>query len=164
MDSVIKVPTGVVVGIGKIKVFKTKEFLHSIPTLSFVVAKDDTGLYTATCIQLCLDASAADGAKSALEDLTRDCGDFLVKLFDSTPQKVDAREELIKLFSSSVADEWTHAYRKAQIMLCLKGVDVESSYEGHLTREIQRLKTELDSYRNLTPRIDIGVVDYEEVA
>lgn len=49
MAFAIRVPTGEVVGIGKLKVFATKEFPHEIPTFSFLVAKADDGRFLASC-------------------------------------------------------------------------------------------------------------------
>lgn len=52
MRKIRDIESGKVVGIGKLKIFMTEEFQHEIPTLSFVMAKDNSGHFVATCIPL----------------------------------------------------------------------------------------------------------------
>lgn len=125
MSDSIETPIGVVVGIGKLKVFTIRNFPHPLPTLSFIVAKGNDGIYTATCIQLLLDYSTASSPNEAIEGLSHDCSDFLNELFSDTSTKYDAVTQLKELFKSPVADVWTHAYREAQIQLALQDIDME---------------------------------------
>ena len=55
MNQQIKVSRGEVIGIGKIKIPKTREFNHEIPLLSFLSIKESDNSFISTCIHLRID-------------------------------------------------------------------------------------------------------------
>lgn len=159
MENCAIAPTGAVVGIGKIKIFATDGFKYIVPTLSFVVAEDN-GVYTATCIQLLLDAHAVS-AQDAVRRLVTACTDFIKTMFSDT--RCDAWEQIDELFTSDCTWTFEKPYRHAQILLARRGIDVKSSYEGFLEARIKELAQELEKYRG-RPCVEADVVAYEKVA
>lgn len=80
MKNSVSVPSGEVVGIGKIKVFFTENFPHEIPTLSFIVAKTDDGRFVASCIQLVTDGEGAS-EEEAINCMEENCRSYLDSIF-----------------------------------------------------------------------------------
>lgn len=159
MKEEIKIPTGLVVGIGKIKVFKTKQFPHNIPTLSFIVAKEGES-YTASCLHLLLDATAKN-ENDAINSLRNVCCDFLSDLFSSGIDS--AWEQLHELFTTDCVNEFWAGYRDCQLNLAEKGIDTSDSIIKSLTKRIKELKAELAQYEDSKKEIEIDVVEYDQV-
>lgn len=161
MKQVIKIPTGNVVGIGKFKVFTTQSFNYSIPTLSFIVAKEGER-YTASCLHLLLDASATNDF-DAIKNLQKACYDFLSELFKNDENT--AWEQLGELFKADCIKEFWDGYKDCQIALCKKGLDLDkTTLENNLLKRIAELEQQLEKYEKSTEKLEIDVVSYKPVA
>lgn len=164
MKENITVPTGKVVGIGKIKVFTTEDFPFVIPMLSFLVAKADDGTFTATCMQLSLDVSASDERVTA-RCLAEGCCNFLKTLFKDSKNSESAWLQLHELFKSDDVKEFKNAYADAQLNLSEKGIEIKSRYEEYLEARLQEISQELEIYKvKKSDEIKVDVVNYERVA
>lgn len=161
MKAEIKVPTGTVIGIGKIKVFATEDFEKEIPTLSFIVAENE-GRFTGTCIPLCLDCSA-DSTKEVCDKLSKLCEDFLSDLFKYNPD--NAWSQLHELFNSEASDEFRKAYYDVQLNLAEKGIPYTSGMEDYLSKRLKEAEEELAIYKQgLKQQIKADVVSFEKLA
>lgn len=164
MKENITVPTGTVVGIGKLKVFTTEEFPFVIPTLSFLVAKSGDGTFTATCMQLALDVSASD-ERIAVKFLAEGCSGFLKTLFRDSQNREAAWSQLHELFKSSDVQDFKDAYVDAQLNLSEKGVEIKSKYEEYLEARLKEISQELEMYKGKkSDEMKVDVVTYEKVA
>lgn len=170
MKTKIIIPTGEVVGIGKLKVFTTKSFKFIIPTLSFIVARDGD-CYIASCLHLLLDASAKN-INDAVDRLCKVCEDFMISIFENNES--DAWDQLHELFTSHCLTEFWDAYRDVQLNLSEKGINTDGTFINSLTskieeknKEIEKLKEELAVFNQSDDKkndpIQISVVSFQEV-
>lgn len=160
MKEQIKVPTGDVVGIGKIKVFATDNFQKEIPTLSFIVAEKD-GRFTGTCIPLCIDCSA-DTTKEVCDKLSKLCEEFLSDLFNFNSQ--NAWNQLHELFNSIASEDFRKAYYDVQLNLAEKGISYTSGMEDYLAKKLKEAQEELEMYKDgAKQQIRADVVSFERL-
>ena len=162
----ITVLAGEVIGIGKLKIFATEDFSHIIPTLSFVVAKDNKGIFTATCIQLLIDGDGGT-PNAAMKSMGAHVKDFLTTLFGNDKTKEQAWAQLHDLYQDSFAEPYWNAYRNVQLNLAEQGINTDSktavfNYIAKLEKQIADLRAIIESQpiANFEPT----VVDYEEPA
>lgn len=160
MKENITVPTGTVVGIGKIKVFTTENFKKVIPTLSFIVAEQE-GRFTGTCIPLCLDCSA-DSTKEVCDKLSNLCEEFLSDLFGYNSE--NAWNQLHELFNSEAGNDFRKAYYDVQLNLAEKGISYTSDMEDYLSKRLEEAEEELQLYKQgLKKQIYADVVSFEKL-
>lgn len=160
MKENITVPTGKVVGIGKIKVFTTEDFPFVIPTLSFLVARSEDGSYTASCLHLLLDSSASND-RDAVDRLQENCKDFLKDLFCCDMDKQAVWAELHELINSKCAYPYWEAYRDVQYNLAEKGVDLKFEREKFYEERIHELEAQIETMRNIRAPMEVHVVSYQ---
>lgn len=160
MKENITVPTGKVVGIGKLKVFTTEEFPYVIPTLSFLVAKSDDGNYTASCIHLLLDSSA-NSDRDAVDRMQYNCKNFLSDLFNSGLEKEIIWNELHELINSKCAAPFWKAYKDIQFNLAERGVDLKFESEKFYEERIKELETQIETMKNIKSPMEVRVVSYQ---
>lgn len=159
MESMVRVPTGEVVGIGKLKVFATKEFPHEIPTFSFLVAKTDDGRFVASCLQMVTDGEG-DSEQEAIESMNRGCLGYLKTIFDNS-KKVNPWDMLRELFNEPLEEYW-NAYKTMQINLAEKGINTD--FQAALEKQIKQLTEELDAYKKNRKFMDSKIVLYQKRA
>ena len=166
MNNNIELPCGLVVGIGKLKVFASKSLPHEIPTLSFTVAKDKSGCFTATCIQLVLEGDGGT-PDAAITNMQNTVVNFLTKLFSTGKTKGTAWEQLHELYNNSIAKDYWNAYRDMQLNLAERGISTDSKqiYLDEIT-ELKKRIAELEGIiaSNLTKSFTTKIVDYQELA
>ena len=160
MKENITVPTGKVVGIGKLKVFTTEDFPFVIPTLSFLVARADDGNYTASCLHLLLDSSA-NSDRDAVDRLQQNCKDFLADLFGCGMEKNAIWNELHELINSKSAAPFWEAYRDVQFNLAEIGVDLKFEREKFYEARIKELEAQIEAMKNLRAPMEVRVVSYQ---
>lgn len=158
MVSAIRVPTGEVVGIGKLKVFPTKEFQHEIPTFSFLVAKTDDGRFVASCLQMVTDGEG-DSEDEAIKSMERGCLGYLKTIFES--EKINPWDMLRELFNEPLEDYW-NAYKTMQINLAEKGINTD--FQAALEKQIQQLTEELNAYKENKKSLQLKIVSYQKKA
>lgn len=156
MKSAVTVPAGEVVGIGKLKVFSTKEFPHEIPTLSFLVAKADDGRFIASCLQMVTDGEG-DTEEAAIKSMERGCLGYLKTIFDS--EKINPWDMLRELFNEPLEEYW-NAYKTMQINLAEKGINTD--FQTALEKQIQQLTEELDAYKENKKSLQLKIVSYQK--
>ena len=157
----ITVPTGRVVGVGKLKVFSSDDFPYIIPTLSFVVARTEKGEYTASCMQLLLDG-AADNEKEAVERLNKSCKNFLQQLFHRL-EPTDAWEQLHELMEDKSSSEYWNAYRDMQLNLAEHGIDLKFEREKFYEERIQELQMQIERLKEVSGEFQVEVVAYQSL-
>ena len=158
MKNNIVVPSGTVVGIGKVKVFFTESFPHEIPTLSFLVSKTDDGRFVASCIQLVTDGEG-ESEKEAIGNMERHCRNYLDKLFSD--KKINPWDELQELFSEPMEEYWA-AYRQMQVNFAEKGIS--TSIQKSLEEKIVQLYSEIDALKENNKQTSLKVVSYQQAA
>ena len=114
MTNGVDIPCGVVVGIGNLKILASDSFPHGIPTLSFTVAKDKSGCFTATCIQLVLEGDG-ETPEMAIINMLNTVISFLTKLFSTEKTKGTAWEQLHELSNDNITKDYWNAYRDMQL-------------------------------------------------
>lgn len=141
MKSDIKVPTGTVVGIGKLKIFATERFPHEIPTLSFLVAKGEDGLYVSSCLHLLLDGHGKT-VKESIENMQSICQDFLTMLFENEKSKATAWDQIRESFTDNGISEYWAAYKEMQVNFAER--NISTSIQSALEKQIRELQEELN--------------------
>ena len=120
MRQSIKVSRGDVVGIGKFKIPRTKEFDYEIQLLSFLSIKESENSFISTCIHLRIDGYGKT-VDEADDDMMNNVSFFLSQNFSQLSAK-DAWDNLRDLFRS---DEWSNelctAYHEVQVLLSMQG-------------------------------------------
>jgi len=148
----IIVSRGEVVGIGKFKIPRTKDFNYEIQLLSFLCIKESEHSYISTCIHLHLDGYGKT-ADEADRNMMKNASFFLSQNFSRLSVE-DAWDNLRDLFES---DEWSNelwtAYHEVQIQMSMQGkqmldpaVELMSNFL-HLMKLTQKEK-ELESWEN----------------
>lgn len=164
MKNNVVLPCGTVVGIGKLKVFVSKSFPHEIPTLSFTVAKDETGCFTATCIQLVIEADG-DTPNAAIRNMQERVIYFLNTLFTKQETKDFAWEQLHEFYNTAIMEQYWQAYRDFQLNLAESGVstDTKRVYQEEINKLRQRI-VDLEAmigWQN-EHKIETKIVEYQE--
>ena len=163
MKEIENISAGKIIGIGKLKIFLSEAFPFEIPTLSFLMAKDEKGCFTAICIQLLIQGygETADAAKRNIKDHVLD---YLAELFSAS--KENAWEQLHELFNDDFSKELWAVYRDMQLNLSEMGINtslrsamVDRILE--LEKQIAELKATIEKNEK---QIDVKIVDYKEVA
>lgn len=166
MNKSIELPCGSVVGIGKLKVFASDSFSHEIPTLSFTVSKDESGYFTATCIQLVLEGDGGT-PDSAISNMQNTVVSFLTKLFSTEKTKGSAWEQLHELYNDSISREYWNAYRDMQLNLAEQGIstDTKQMYINEIIKLKERI-AELEGIiaSDLVKPFTAKIVAYQETA
>ena len=145
-ESKLKTMRGKTIGIGRVKIPKTRDFNYEIPLLSFVVIekKDDEG-YISSCIHLQI-----DGYGKTVEDSQRDMLDnisyFLNKNFNSEDYKEHCWENLLDLFESNEDSSalWDR-YHAFQVMLAEQGHATDQHSLSQQLKEIAKRIDDLES-------------------
>jgi len=116
----IRVSRGEVVGIGKFKIPRTKEFNYEIQLLSFLSIKEAENTFISTCIHLHVDGYGKT-EEEADRNMMKNTSFFLSQIFNKLSIE-DAWDNLRELFKS---DDWSNelwnAYHECQIQLSIQG-------------------------------------------
>ena len=157
----ISVPTGKIIGIGKLKVVvPVNGHNFPFPTLSFVVSRAEDNNYTASCLNLQVDASA-NQHKEAIDRLVTTCHSFITTLFSLCPDT--AWDQLYELASWDDS-KWWGAYRKFEMLLAKNGISTDRDMEQQLLEKITQLQEELNTYKhNYNSGIMLKVVSYNSI-
>lgn len=157
MKNNITVPTGKVVAIGELKIVMRGRFAFELPTLSFIVAENDNGGFTASCLHLMLDASANDD-RAAVNNMKDTCAEFVKRLFDKTPDT--AFDQLHELFTEPIG-EWWNAYKDFQLNLVESGKYSSDGIVRQLAERVLKLETKQSNKEN-TQILFVSVIDYQD--
>lgn len=162
MKVIKDIPSGKVIGAGKIKIFMTTEFPYEIPTLSFIVSKDNGGNFISTCIQLIIDGSG-ETPQSAMQNMKSHIIDFLTTLF-LPENKEFSWEQLHSLFNDTMTQDLWCAYRDFQLNCAEKGISTSVSnvlYDkiAELNKQIADLQSVIKKKNN---KIETKIVEYKE--
>ncbi|MCL2181110.1 MAG: hypothetical protein FWB83_08280 [Treponema sp.] len=125
MNQIVKVSRGVVVGIGKVKIPKTREMDQEIQLLSFLNIQESETSFISTCIHLHIDGYGKT-IEDAEVDMVENIFYFLCKNFQIQAME-HAWENLLDLFT---ADDWSNelwnAYHKVQVLLSMQGKSTDN--------------------------------------
>ena len=163
MDLDIKIPSGKVIGIGKVKIFVTNDFPYEIPTLSFIVSKNNKGEFISTCIHLLVEG-VGETPDASMENLKNNIYQYLNILFDCENKDI-AWEQLLKTFNDSFSIPYWDVYRTVQIKLAKKGISTDS--KSALYEIITKLRNQINDLEEAIQKQDkfsLKIVDYKETA
>lgn len=160
-DSKLNSIRGKIIGIGRVKIPRMKEFDYEIPLLSFVVIEKKEGGYISTCIHLQMDGHG-QSADEAQIDMIDNILYFLNENFNNPDYAGNCWANMLALFEANERSSamWNN-YHAFQIMLAERGraTDQHSPLQllrGLLTKiealeiEVQKLEkkiTEMESRR-----------------
>jgi Zn-dependent peptidase ImmA (M78 family) len=120
INKTISISRGSIIGIGKVKIPKTKELNQEIQLLSFLDIKKSKNLYISTCIHLRIDGYGKT-VEEAEEDMVENVYYFLCQNFKNLDLN-KAWENLKMLFKSDeLSNELWDAYHEVQIQLSISG-------------------------------------------
>ena len=129
-DSELETKRGNVIGIGRVKIPKVRDFNYEIPLLSFVVIKKTNAKFVATCIHLQIDGYGKT-SKEAQVDMVSNILYFLYENFNNEKCKDNAWRNILDLFKSNkMSSELWDKYHAFQIILAERGTTTDSS-ESH---------------------------------
>jgi len=125
MTQTIKISRGTVVGIGKVKIPRTRALDYEIPMLSFLVLNDDQDSFVASCMHVRM-----DGYGTTEDAAVFDMIDNVNYLLKSNFEKLSVEDAWFNLKDLSHIDErstelW-NAYHDIQLNLASKGVSTDS--------------------------------------
>ena len=167
-----------IVGIGKLKVFPSKDFEDEIPILSFIVKKRDN-LYVSICLQLQIEGYGID-PDEAKDNMKNTCFEFLRKNAEAdTKVRWNNLKELFMIDEINLP-LWNE-YREAQIYLAQKGISSAQIYLAQkgissdlttryidkinaLEKEIADLKTEKEKCAIGSSSMNCEIIDYKRIA
>jgi len=143
-ESKLETHRGKTIGIGRVKIPKTRDFNYEIPLLSFIVIEKEQGGYISSCIHL-----QVDGYGKSMEDARLDMLDnilyFLNKNFNSKDYKEHCWKNLLDLFEtnedSGVLWDRYHAF---QVMLAERGCTTDQCSISQQLKEVVRKIDELE--------------------
>ena len=143
MNRTVKVSRGEVVGIGKIKIPKTPDFIYEIQLLSFLDIQESETSFISTCIHLHIDGYGKT-IEEAEADMIESVYYFLCENFKKLPYEA-AWDNLYDLFKS---DEWSNelwdAYHEAQIHLSMAGTPTDNI--ARLSERLKQLETRIKEW------------------
>ena len=125
MNQTVNVSRGVVVGVGKIKIFPSNVLPYEIPMLSFLVVKEEENIYSSICIHLHIDGDGSS-PEEARENMKDNILDFLHENFKDDRANGPAWDYLCELFliDSNTKELWD-AYRTSQINYSRGGIKTD---------------------------------------
>ena len=136
---------GKTIGIGRVKIPKTRDFNYEIPLLSFIVIEQENGGFVSSCIHL-----QVDGYGKSIEEARRDMLDNILYLLDKNFNSEDYKEHcwknLLDLFETNEDSGalWDR-YHAFQIILAERGHTTDHQYsQSQLIRELWRKIEELE--------------------
>jgi hypothetical protein len=120
MNQTVEVSRGTVVGIGKVKIPRTRELDREIQLLSFLYIKESDTSFITTCIHLRI-----DGYGKTLEEAERDMVQSIYYFLCQNFKELSPEDAWDNLYDYYKADEWSNelwnAYHKVQILLSMCG-------------------------------------------
>jgi len=161
----ITVSRGEVVGIGKFKVPRTKEFDYEIQLLSFLSIKEAEDSYISTCIHMHIDGYGKT-EDEADRNMMKNVSFFLSQNFSKLPVE-DAWDNLRDLFKS---DDWSNelwfAYHNVQIQLSIQGEQIMDPAAEIFSRILQlmrltRREEELENWERELEKTRIKLENWE---
>lgn len=160
MGQTVKVSRGNVVGIGKLKIPRTVDFVHEIPMLSFLVVEDPNGGFVSSCMHLQIDGYGT-AEDTAVDSMVNGINAFLKSNFSRLPIG-DAWFNLKDLshVDAETMELW-NAYRDVQFNLASMGIPTDSVES--LKKRISQLQHRVDQLESENTQLKGGlslIVDY----
>jgi hypothetical protein len=169
MNRTVKISRGIVVGIGKLKVFPSNTFPYEIPMLSFLVVQEQENVYSSICMHLHIDGDGAS-PEEARENMKDHILEFLFENFKENRAEGPAWDYLNELFQiDDTTRELWNAYRTSQIKYSQNGVQTDITSElldriEKLQNQINRLMTVKEKLeKKLAEKTEI-IMEYQKVA
>ena len=144
-ESKLETHRGKTIGIGRVKIPKTRDFNYEIPLLSFIVIEKESGGYVSSCIHL-----QVDGYGKNIENARRDMLDNILHLLDKNFNSEDYKEHcwknLLDLFETNEDSGalWDR-YHAFQVMLAERGCATDQYSLSQQLKEVVRRIDELES-------------------
>jgi len=162
MNKIVKVSRGVVVGIGKLKVFPSNKLPFEIPMLSFLVIQEQVNTYTAICMHLHIDGDGAS-PEEARENMKDHVIDFLCNNFKGDRAEDAAWDHLNDLFQidDDTRELW-NAYRTSQIKCSKEGINTDVTAE--LLDRIEKLENQINKLRNVMGKMEKNLAEKTEIS
>ncbi len=124
-----------VVGIGKIKLYPTKQRPYDIPILHYIVIRESDGTYSAVCIELRIDANA-DTVKEVRDSIISNTQVYIDETFRLAGDISLAYHNLQVLteIDEDSAQQW-NVYRACQLQLAKCGIKTDIVMELEAERK-----------------------------
>jgi hypothetical protein len=162
MNQIVKVSRGVVVGIGKLKVFPSNKLPFEIPMLSFLVVHEQVNTYTAICMHLHIDGDGAS-PEEARENMKDHIIEFLYDNFKGERAKDAAWDYLNELFQiDDYSRELWNAYRTCQVRYSQNGIQTDITSE--LLDRIENLKNQISRLMTVKEKMEKKLAEKAEIS
>jgi len=162
MNQSVKISRGIVVGIGKLKVFPSYNFPYEIPMLSFLVVQEQENTYSSICMHLHIDGDGAS-PEEARENMKDHILEFLEMNFRGNRAEGPAWDHLNELFQiDDTTRELWNAYRTSQIKCSQYGIQTDITVE--LLDRIEKLQNQINRLTNVKEKIEKKLAEKTEIS
>jgi len=162
MNRTVKISRGVVVGIGKLKVFPSNTFPYEIPMLSFLVVQEQENVYSSICMHLHIDGDGAS-PEEARENMKDHILEFLFENFKENRAEGPAWDHLNELFQiDDTTRELWNAYRTSQIKYSQNGVQTDITAE--LLDRIEKLQNQINRLMTVKEKLEKKLAEKTEIS
>jgi hypothetical protein len=153
---------GVVVGIGKIKVFPSNNLPYEIPMLSFLVVKEQENVYSSICIHLHIDGDGSS-PEEARESMKDHILDFLHENFTKERAQGPAWAHLKELFllDDTTRELWD-AYRTLQVQFAQDGIQTDITAD--LLDKIENLQNQINKLNTVKEKLEKKLAEKAEIS
>ena len=162
MNQTLKISRGIVVGIGKIKVFPSNNFPYEIPMLSFLVVKEQENVYSSICIHLHIDGDGSS-PEDARENMKDHILEFLYENFKDSRPEGPAWDHLNELFliDDTTRELW-NAYRTSQVKYSQNGIQTDLTAE--FLDRIEKLQNQINRLVTIKEKLEKKLAEKTEIA
>jgi len=162
MNRSVEISRGIVVGIGKLKVFPSYNFPYEIPMLSFLVVQEQENTYSSICMHLHIDGDGSS-PEEARENMKDHILEFLDENFKDNRADGPAWDHLNELFQidDTTCDLW-NAYRTSQIKCSQNGIQTDITAE--LLDKIEKLQNQINRLTNVKEKIERKLSEKTEIS
>ena len=162
MDKIVSVSRGIVVGIGKIKIFPSNTIPYEIPMLSFLVIKEQENVYSSICIHLQIDGDGSS-PEEARENMKDHILEFLYENFKENRADGPAWDHLNELFLiNDISKELWDAYRSSQIKYSQSGINTDITAD--LLDKIEKLENQLNRLKTVKEKLEKKLAEKTEIS
>jgi len=162
MNQTVKISRGIVVGIGKLKVFPSNTFPYEIPMLSFLVVQEQENTYSSICMHLHIDGDGAS-PEEARENMKDHILEFLYENFKENRAEGPAWDHLNELFQiDNTTRELWNAYRTSQIRYSQNGIQTDITAE--LLDRIEKLQNQISRLMTVKEKLEKKLAGKTEIS
>ncbi|MHC6204713.1 hypothetical protein ACYULU_16155 [Breznakiellaceae bacterium SP9] len=158
----VRTSRGEVVGIGKIKVFPSNNLPFEIPMLSFLVVKEQEGIFSSICIHLHIDGDGSS-PEEARETMKDHILEFLYANFSGARSQDLAWNHIRDLFllDKNSSELWD-AYRSLHVTFSEDGIKTDITSE--LLDRIEILQNQINKLHTVKEKLEKKIATEAEIS